>query len=67
MVTWFFIRTLLTLDSIIKWNYRQVDFIQAYPHAPIVYDLYMELPKGFKTKEGYGRNHVLQLFKNMYI
>ena len=40
VVTWFFIRTLLTLDSIIKWNYRQVDFIQAYPHAPIVYDLY---------------------------
>ena len=27
----------------------------------------MELPKSFKTKEGDGRTHVLQILKNMYV
>ena len=31
------------------------------------YDIYMELPKGFKTKEGYGRTYVLQILKKLYI
>ena len=26
----------------------------------------MELPKGFKTKEGDGRTHVLQILRNLY-
>ena len=32
----------------------------------IKYNLYMELPKVFKTKDGDGRTHVLQLLNNMY-
>ena len=34
--------------------------------APIEYDLYTELPKGFNTKEVDVLAHVLQLPKNMY-
>ena len=41
VVNWFSIRTLLTMAAINKWHSRQVDFIQAYPQAPIKYDLYM--------------------------
>ena len=66
MVTWFYIRTLLTISDINKWHSRQVDFVQAYPQAPIDYDLYMELPNGFNTIEVDGRTHVLQLLKNLY-
>ena len=66
MVNCFSIRTLVTMAAINNWNSRQVDFIQAYPQAPIGYDLYMGLSKGFKTKEGYIRNHFLQLLKNIY-
>ena len=63
---WFLKITLLTLSAINKCHSRQVDFILAYLQAPIEYDMFMELPKGFKTKEVDGRNHYLQLLKNLY-
>ena len=66
VVNWFSIRTLLTMAAINKWHSRQVDFIQVYSQAPIKYDPYMELSKGFNTNEGDGRNHVLQLINNIY-
>ena len=66
VVTWFSIRTILTLAVINKWHSIQVDFIQAYPQVPIEYDLFVDFTKGFKTKEGDGWNHVLQILKNLY-
>ena len=54
------------MAAINKWHSRQLNFIQAYPQALIRYDLYMELLKGYKTKEGDARTHVLQLLKNIY-
>ena len=66
VVNWFSIRTLLTMAAIKKCHSIQVEFIQAYPQAPIDYDLYMELPKDFNTKEGDCRTHILQLLKNLY-
>ena len=55
------------MSIINKWHSRQVDFIQAYPQAPIEYDLYMELPNGFNTKEGDSGTHVFQTLNNLYI
>ena len=66
VVKWFSIRNLLNMASINKCHSIQVDFIKLYPQSPIKYDLYMELPKGFQTKEGDGRTHVLQFLKNIY-
>ena len=66
IVNWFSIRTLLAMAAIDKWHSIQVDFIEAYPQAPINYDPYIELLKGFKTKEGNRTTHVLQIIKNMY-
>ena len=43
-----------------------MDFVKAYPQLFISYDLYMELPKGFKTRDRDDRNHILQLLKNLY-
>ena len=43
-----------------------MDFVQAYPQAPIEYDLLMELPKGFNTIDGDSRTYVLQLIKSLY-
>ena len=54
------------MAAINKCHSRKVDFIQASPQAPIEYDPYMELLKVFKTKEGDGRIHVLQLENNFY-
>ena len=55
---WFSIRTLLTMSSINKRHSRQVESIQLYPQEPIKYDLYTELTKDFKTKDGNRRTHV---------
>ena len=42
-----------------------MDFVQVYLQAPIEYFLYVELSKGFKTKEGCVQTYVLQLLKNL--
>jgi hypothetical protein len=43
-----------------------VDFVLAYPQAPIKMDIYMELPQGIQTKHGNSKEHVLKLEKNIY-
>ena len=64
--TWITIRLLLILSMLNNRNTKQVDFVLAYPSAPIEFKMYMKLPKGIKTKYGNGRTHILQLLKNLY-
>ena len=45
---------------------RQIDFVQAYPQAPIEQDMFMELPQGIETVHGSSKDHVLQLLSNIY-
>jgi hypothetical protein len=66
VVTWFSLRTTLTLSLLYDWHTRQIDFILAYPQAPIEFDMYMELPKGIEMKDGNRKTHVLKLLKNLY-
>jgi hypothetical protein len=66
VVAWFSLRTLLTLSILNGWYTRQIDFILAYPRAPIEFDMYMELPKGVEMKDGNRKTHVLKLLKNLY-
>jgi fatty-acid desaturase len=43
-----------------------VDFVLAYPQAPIEFDMYINLPNGIQMASGDRNNHVLKLLKNMY-
>jgi hypothetical protein len=43
-MTWFTIRLMIIFGIIHCWAIRQVDFVMAYPQAPIEMDIYMELP-----------------------
>jgi hypothetical protein len=52
VVTWFTIRLLITFGIIFHWALHQVDFVMAYPQAPIEEDIYMELPQGIDTATG---------------
>jgi hypothetical protein len=45
---------------------QQVDFVMAYPQAPIEMDIYMELPQRIQTKHENSKEHVLKLEKNIY-
>ena len=66
VVTWFAIRLVIIFGIIFFWALRQVDFVMAYPHAPIEYDIYMELPQGIETVKGNSKDYVLKLLKNIY-
>jgi hypothetical protein len=67
VVTWPSIRMLLTLTLINHWATRQIDYIQAYPQAPIERNMYMEIPKGFNIIDGDPEgDYVLQLHQNIY-
>ena len=49
------------------WKTRQLDFIMAFPQAPIQTPLYMNIPKGYKMPKD-KNNHpmVLKLIRNIY-
>jgi hypothetical protein len=66
VVTWFAIRLMIVFGILFQWSLRQVDFVMAYPQAPIEMDIYMELPQGIQTAAGNSKDHVLQLLMNIY-
>jgi hypothetical protein len=45
---------------------RQIDFVMAFPQAPIEMNMYIELPQGIETKLGNSKDHVLKLLQNIY-
>ena len=67
VVTWPSIRLLLTMSVLHKWHTRQIDYVQAYPQAPVERPMYMEIPKGFKIAGGAtGKDYLFQIHKNIY-
>ena len=65
VVRWSTIRLFLILASIHGWHTRQLDFVLAYPQAPVECDLYMEIPQGFEIN-GDRKQYALKLEKNLY-
>ena len=64
IVTWYTVYLLLILSILLKWHTQQIDFVLVFPQAEIEYDMYLELPKGIKTKHGNGKtHHALKLLK----
>jgi hypothetical protein len=66
VVTWFTIRLMIVFGIIFCWALQQVDFVMAYPQAPVETDIYMELPQGIKAATGNSKDHILKLLKNIY-
>jgi hypothetical protein len=66
VVTWFTIRLMIIFGIIFCLALCQVDFVMAYPQAPIEMDIYIELPQGIQTKHGSSKEHVLKQEKNIY-
>jgi Reverse transcriptase (RNA-dependent DNA polymerase) len=65
VASWSTIRLVLMMAIRHGWALRQLDFVQAYPQAPIEQEMYMEVPKGFHVL-GSRDNHVLKILKNIY-
>jgi hypothetical protein len=66
VVTWFTIQLLIVFGILFDWALRQVDFVMAYPQAPIEMDMYMELPTGIHTKHRNSKDHVLYLVTKLW-
>ncbi len=66
VVTWLTIRLMIVFGIIFCWALWKVDFVMAYPQAPVETDIYMELPQGIKTATVNSKDHILKLLKNIY-
>jgi len=57
------VRLFLIMSIILKWKTCSIDFSNAFVQAKRVDDVYMRVPRGFRTsKEG----HVLKLIRSLY-
>jgi transposase InsO family protein len=66
VASWNSIRLLLTLTAVHKWHTKQLDFVLAFPQAPVDREIYMKIPKGFDLDKGDSEDYVLKLHKNVY-
>ena len=66
VASWNTIRTLLTLTAVNGWHTKQLDYVAAFPQAPVERELYMKIPKGVTIGHGNNDDYVLKLHKNMY-
>jgi hypothetical protein len=65
--SWPAIRLQLALTLVHNWHTRQIDYVQAFPQAPIQVIQYMKIPKGIHI-EGVDNpeDWVLEIHKNIY-
>jgi hypothetical protein len=67
VASWTSIRTLLALTAIHKWHTVQLDYVLAFPQAPVEKEIYMEIPRGVKMSDGDNpKDFVLKLNRNVY-
>jgi hypothetical protein len=65
VVNWFSVRLIFTLSLLSGWKTKQVDFVLAYPQAPIEFNMFMNLPKGIQMSNGNRNTHVLKVLNNL--
>ena len=50
-----------------SWKTRQIDFVQAYPQAPVkVNNIYMKIPRGFEIEGAAKDEYLLHIRPNIY-
>lgn len=45
VASWNSIRLLLTMTAVHGWHTKQLDYVAAFPQAPVERELYMKIPK----------------------
>ena len=65
--SWPAVRLMLALTLVNQWFTRQIDFVQAFPQAPMTKQQFMKLPKGIQIEGVDDPNEwVLELKRNLY-
>jgi Reverse transcriptase (RNA-dependent DNA polymerase)/GAG-pre-integrase domain len=65
VASWSSIRLIMYLAAWNRWQIRQLDFVLAFPQAPVETDLYMEIPSGFDIGDS-KKDYALKLVNNLY-
>ena len=60
VAAWSTVRLVLTLSLALNWHTTQLDYVQAYPQAPVKQELYMQIPVGINLKTANRKTHVLK-------
>ena len=66
VVKWYSIRLVLSLTLVNGWYTQQIDYVLAYPQAPIEKEIFMKIPRGMEIKGRNKDNYVLKLHRNIY-
>jgi hypothetical protein len=66
VVKWNSLRLILTLAALNNWHTSKLDYVLAYPQAPVEKELFMKIPKGFSIDEGKNEDYVLNVHRNIY-
>ena len=66
VASWRTIRLILTMALVNKWHTRQLDYVLAFPQAPVERDLYMDIPKGLDIEGKRSEDYVLKINRNIY-
>ena len=66
VASWNSIQIMLALVAAMGWHTQQIDYVLAFPQAPVEKDIYMKVPKGFRITGKDPTNYVLKLNQNVY-
>ena len=66
VLTWQTVCVFLILSLLLGWCSRQLDFVMAYPQAPVEMPLYLRLQHGYNRKGMTRKSHVLKLMRSVY-
>ena len=65
VTTWDMVRLMLILTLFHKWHSCQIDYISAFPQAPIERHTFTRIPPGMKVN-GKPTDYCLELHQNLY-
>jgi Reverse transcriptase (RNA-dependent DNA polymerase) len=65
VASWSSIRVVLLIAAMNKWETKQLDFVHAFPQAPIEKELYISIPKGCEVI-GDSKEWALKVVNNIY-
>ena len=67
VASWGSIRLALAIATAHKWVSMQVDYVLAFPQAPVERPVYMDIPRGFEMIDGLStKDYALLLHGNVY-
>jgi Reverse transcriptase (RNA-dependent DNA polymerase) len=66
VASWVSVRLVVILAVLQGWITKQLDFVQAYPQAPVKQDLYLDIPKGCNIEKESTSKWALQVLRNIY-